>query len=273
MKTNPSKFLCCLVAAVIFTSCEKELTNMKPVEQKIVVTSFISPSDPKIKVRLSLSYPFYGSDNTTANLNLKYATVLISDGNTQKQLAWNPQLRDFELDQSDFPISTGKTYALQVKTTDGKQISAQTSIPNPVINPSFNFIEFKQTAKRTIETFRFQFTDDGTQINYYRLYLNAERYAQFQSTPVASGSEELYLGPDIEFSGSLFDRILEFNYYSNVDPSTYTNKYTAYFISCSEEYYKFHKSNPSTDSDPLRGNAVNPYSNIEGGLGIFAGYN
>jgi Domain of unknown function (DUF4249) len=271
MKNQWYKFLCGCLLVAILNSCEKEITSVKPVEQKIVVTSFISPTDSPIKVHLSLSNPLYSSPNGEGALMMKDAQVLIYEGNIQKQLIWNSQNKDFELDQSQFPILAGKTYNLQVKTANGKEVSAQTTVPYPVINPVFEFLGFKQSSKGTKEVFKFQLSDDGSQVNYYRFFVQIERTGQSQMGTVKY-YDNLYLSDDKEFNGNVLEKTLEYKFYSNTDPSTFTNKYTGYLINCSEEYYKFHKIK-IIDSDFTEGDPVPVYSNIKGGLGVFAGYN
>lgn len=51
--------------------------------------------------------------------------------------------------------------------------------------------------------------------------------------------------------------------------------HTGYFISCSKEYYLFYQTAPvNLGIDPKSSATVeNLYSNINGGYGIFAGYN
>ncbi len=283
MKVKLYTFLQLLVIAIILCSCEKEVSNLVPIDEKIVVNSFIAPSETlpanvNIQVSLTLSSPYYRLQNHTENtaLKLKNATVLISDGSTQQQLIWDDLHSDFELSQNIFPIIAGKTYYLDIKAEDGRQVSAQTTIPNPVINPIFKFLGYKNnsTTGATILSVLYQLNDDGAISNSYRFYTEIEYNDPNFNYPLNEQGGN-YLQADKDFNGSLFEKIIQFRAYSYDSYPNSSKKYTGYFIVCSNEYAQFYNSLAvvaNYGANPFSEYA-NVYSNIKGGLGIFAGYN
>lgn len=280
MKTNKYKFLYIFLTTIILISCQKDASNLVPLTEKIVVSSYISPAD-KIQVFLSLSNPYYlpTDPNYNTALKLKNSIVLISDGISQMQLIWNEQEKNFELNQNLFPIIAGKTYSLAVEAEDGRKVSAQTTIPYPVINPVFEFMGNKKNSTNVLS--RFQINDDGAILNYYRFYTEIQRpddpsgnpNFNYVYPPQYRGN---YIQSDKDFNGSLFNKVIEFSIenYDNLPIDKF--KYSGYFIACSEDYFQFYKTleiSTASGSDPFNEQYVNIYSNIKGGLGIFAGYN
>jgi hypothetical protein len=275
MKVNTCLFLCFI--SFTLCSCEKDASNLVPVNEKIVVNSFISPQDLILKVFVNVSSPYYqphvyGSDNSS---QLKNALVFISDGSIKKQLIWNDLNKDFELDQNQFPILVGKTYYLDVKTPDGRQVSAQTTIPSPVLNPIFDFLGYKTNSVSGANSalVRYQISDDATVLNYYKFFTEIKGFdAQNKNVSIMSGGEELQ--SDKNFNGNIFENTIQFIVY-NYDKTQTTEKYTGYFIACNKDYYEFYKTLTMANAGSTTpfSEYTQVYSNIKGGLGVFAGYN
>ncbi len=161
MKALNAFFILILFLAVLLVGCEKEFTPIIDNEEEIVVEGFIEAgrnANPTFII-LTRSIPFFKEFKGFDNAFVKGAEVWVSNGkesvrlsqfcwadldsNTRKQAA---QAFSINLDSvtqnfnfcvyidlaSRVKGEAGKTYNLRIKTQEGKVITAQTTIPRTV---------------------------------------------------------------------------------------------------------------------------------------------
>lgn len=272
-----------LLILALHTGCSKDVNNIVLPPKKIIVNAQISPADDSIKVILNYSQPINTSNDIDAgyvngilNHDIRNlfagATVTLSDGVTTKTLKRDAVRGLFFIIQADFKLIPGKTYQLYVKDNNDHEVTAQTQIPYQVTDAKYTFLSKQPLGSYdTRYSNRFEFSDHLNALHFYRLY----------SGQISGPDkiEELY-GNFLEngktFTGAA--NIVVQNTVSNYEfnrRDVLTRK--GYFISCSNEYFQFYSS---LDNLNGRGNQpdvleqpVNLYTNIKGGLGIFAGYN
>jgi Domain of unknown function (DUF4249) len=123
------------------------LSRFPELKSKLVLTSFISPYDTVINVKLSQSIPlfgeypkpktekvvgFNGDSITVLNYNDDYvipnADVVISDGKKSITIPYNQLTRYYSISADQFKIEAGKTYTLSAKTKD-EFVEATTTVP------------------------------------------------------------------------------------------------------------------------------------------------
>ncbi|MEO5891738.1 MAG: DUF4249 domain-containing protein [Ferruginibacter sp.] len=262
-----------------FASCKKDV-NLTTPDRKIVVDAQISPADDTIKIILEYSKPVNTISNTGYSNNLLHdihnefigAAVTLSDGITAKVIKRDPREGLFKIAQADFPLTPGKTYYLHVKNGLKGEVTAQTTIPQAVTNAKYSFLGEQAAGEYNSRyTNKFEFNDQLNKQHYYRLYSGQ----QSNSYP-----NELLYGNHLQesnaFTGTatIVVETIEPNLFFEHNPVTI--KY-GYFFSCSDEYFKFYTSIENTkglsNTPELLEEPVNIYTNIKGGLGIFAGYN
>lgn len=258
-----------------FTACVKE-ANIKLPETapKLSVSCFISDSIDLIRADITWSNPVFSSSNNGIEPPSDLL-VTISGGGITDTLTFDSEYFWYALPVSEFPLAPGVEYTLNVAAPSGEKVSAKTKIP--VLNPSISSASVSESASvdqygnNMIDyTFRVVLNELNNEKEYYRLVfystaINSEIPDEFLYNDVRG---EVYADDNNVVSGKIFTE-QNITWYG-VDSAQYSS--FAYVIHASEEYYRFHKAlanyNPS---NPF----VEPtlvFSNVENGLGVFAGY-
>lgn len=295
-------FLAFFSSACTKDSFVKEVPYPAQNSAKLVVVSYISPAaDEQIKVSVSLSRPAYGPGvgNMNMDAQIKDAVVIISgdDGNSSN-IPWNEKIGQYVLEKNQFPINTGKIYYLKV-SAHGKSVSAKTSIPKAISGPKFELVETIEMkdhqGRRAIRNeylYRFSAPWDGlVDGGYYGCYPVLDRKTKHNNDSdksrkntygdVSKTGKVFFRTYDHVSNALPFDHILMIEHLTHADENFSPKEitHTGVFIACSKEYYLFHKTAPNNIKsagdigNPLAPPVGNVYSNIEGGYGIFAGYN
>lgn len=284
--------------STLFTACitEIELELPDPPDKIVVEASIATGGVPS--VILTRNFPYFGSITVSdiANNYVRNAEVAVSDGETTVNLDeicfsdFTPeQLEELgiEIDDSlaadfDFCIYTlllpsmvgenGKTYSLNINTPDGDVLSAVTSIPQPVALDSFWTEQHNNPDYPEYYRLYTQFKDPDTLGNYYRYFTQRNEepeYPGFNSVfddLLVNGVEFFFpvdravpKGAEIEFD--------TFGYFELGDTVTVRwtsiDKTTYDFFQTLE--YSLNSSSPLGTTSSIR-------HNIEGGIGVWAGY-
>ncbi len=270
--------LLCLVL-ISGISCEKELNNvtLPHFDGKLVVTSFISPSDSVSYITVEANQKIYGDlsiRNSTGNL-----TGFISDGVSEIRL--DTANGKFVITPDRMKIDFGKSYSLKIQSDIG-----------PIANSRCN-IPFRQEFNLRVDTFsiyhkepdgyawrefkaKLTFADPAETENYYRTIGTFVTYTTYpHSTKPYIHAEYIWFEEDLltdafkDADGNIVN-VADFNNTSWSSDSAFLN---ITLLNTEKSYYQYHKSldnyndseNPFTEPTLL-------YSNIEGGLGIFTSY-
>ncbi|WP_439649236.1 DUF4249 domain-containing protein [Hufsiella ginkgonis] len=238
-----------------------------------MVSSFISPSDDTVRVYLSWSSPFYG--NRIIPPALSTASVTISDGTTSRNLSWFSRQGIFVIPFNQFPIAVGKTYELKVKTAEGVEASASTTIPALPVSPKFERLQTRTTgpADNRVKThvFRFSVTDPAGTPDYYRFDVYQRTNESVYDVVFMVGHKMV---DDQLRDGTLVEEFMEYDESLGNGAGFRQYMFDGYLLHVTPEYALFHQSldrNNISEDNPFAEPAL-VYSNIKGGYGIFAGY-
>ncbi len=299
-----------LTAVLLLTAgCEKDITvNLPQAEQRIVVEGSIEPGLPPL-VLLTRSAPFFGSfnPNDLGAFFVRGAEVWINDGVTDHPLIelcladlpaeflpLAAELLGLELDSSlvlpDFCLYTtdifgsglllgqvGIRYTLFV-VSDGDTLRANTSIPSPVPPDSLWSRPHPNPGVDSLFRLNLRFTDPDTLGNYYRYWTRRYNAARELDEPfypgVGSVIDDLFFnGQTVEFS---LDRGQPRS--AGFDFETYGffwkgDTVVLRLASIEGPVYQFWSSLEfDAGSGGPFSSATSVLGNVEGGLGIFAGY-
>ncbi|MCP9767556.1 DUF4249 domain-containing protein [Lacihabitans sp. LS3-19] len=182
---------------ILFFSCETivdevDLSQFPELREKIVVTSFIGPSNDGIIVRVSKSVPILGDVKieyqTVYNENIQDSIVILKDtkviedaevylieGRSKARLNYDKE--KFYYTIPNLNIFPGLTYTLVVKAL-GQTVEASTTVPlNTVSINNFtikNYFEITNSffGKDTAQgyTINFDWKDFGNETNYYKVW-------------------------------------------------------------------------------------------------------
>jgi len=271
LKNKYSWLLGILICSI---SCEERLDNVEPPAfvPKLVVASFISPTDSVLNVSLQKNRPVFGE--LTNPPPIEAANVLLSDGTNSISLVKSSS-GQFSVPTNQFPIINGKRYTLSVKTADGLQANAECDIPlfrdlNIRVDTFWVTEKNNNNGGSNYYRCRIKFTDFPGEKNYYRVIAQQISYSKGESQ-----TNELYIDKQL-FTDNGND---------GKEFLTSTSLYSGFFqvidsvlikihvLSTDYPYYKYHESlsQYSGGNDPFS-EVVPVYSNINNGLGVFCGF-
>jgi hypothetical protein len=271
MHLRKLKYFIIVLATLI--SCEKEVkTGIIPeFEQKLVVSSFISPADTVSTVIVGSNKRIYGDLGILESLG--DLTAFISDG--AKEIHLLRTTTGFKFSANDFKIDEGKSYKLRVLSNKGLETEAECTVPitrnlQPVID-TFTVIK---TGWYPSFTTKISITDFPGEDNYYRLYCVQENFYMYNNKKMQY--KTMFSGFNNEFftdKGRDGENIEIASIVLNNTRTLDSSFFKVYILNTNKEYYDYHESikKYSGGDDPFT--EVSPvFTNITGGLGIFAAY-
>jgi hypothetical protein len=271
-----NKYLLLLLLVLSGSGCEKYINyvNSPEFEQKLVVTSFISPSDTMSEIFVSSNQRLYGYYDKLEDPGDIMGTI--SDGTTEVELDTTSSGLSFSRDK--MPVISGKTYTLKISSSKGLYAEAVTTIPQKremmikmdTVTVTQDVPGYESSGFLGISV---EFTDYPGEKNYYNLI---GKITVFRTTPSHETAfyynrfwfeyiNDMKAGPDnkITIDTWMIPSI-------NSSDSAFIN---VSLLNIEESYYLYHTSlyefdrsdNPFSEAKPV-------YSNIKGGLGIFTSY-
>lgn len=265
--------------AIAGFGCEKYVSfvNAPLFEPKLVVSSFLSPSDSVSYISVTSNQPVYTivwQEEKPGAL-----TGTITDGITE--IVLDTVETGFVFKNNKMPLVPGKTYTVRISSDKGLNAEASATIPavkdfmieldtltivhgNPGSNDYWR--EFSISA---------EYSDDPAETNFYGVTGRFTGYKTDEGYETGTYKERIW------FDGSILNdqkkdennRIKKttgisrsFSYYDSAFV-------TVFVMNVEESYYLYHKSlekysgsdNPFSEASPV-------YSNIRGGLGVFTSY-
>lgn len=276
-------FILFSIALIFICGCKKEVpSNFPPVENQLIIQSFIAPQDDSIEVRLDYSKNYFGAGNKRDLLikNIPSAIVSIGEGSVIKKLKWSNRNRCFTISKLEMPLFENKTYKLTIQTTEGLMAEAQTKIPTAIADAEL--IKSSGAVKNNYvkDKLSLSIKDEKGINNYYEFRL----YTAFEYSGTISSNEYYKVGSQLVNDNKdniekviaifNFERFVNFNGNVGGNGITVKSSYKGFFLKCTEEYYKYLESvelSSNASGNPFS-EPVSVYTNIKGGLGIFAAY-
>jgi hypothetical protein len=268
-----------LATAAIFalTSCESDAdVDIPETKPKLVVTSFISPQDTQVVVRVKRSKPIFQSYDVNTSASVANANVQITDGSTTMQLNYNSTDEYYGVSATLFPITTGTSYTLTVTTPEGETATAKTTVPGAApasISLPYSYILEDSTSFQVVRryTFNEQWADFSGQADLYRLIpIQLVKNASNPTDTFQMRVGESLITDDNNDGGTIQNNIETYMYFFQGGDTIVG--YDFYLMRSSPEYYLYHESLFNYNSgDPFSEPSL-IYTNITGGLGVFGSY-
>ncbi len=245
-----------------------------PAKAKLVVTGYISPDNDSITVRVTMSNPIYVTRPYGNEMNVnKDATVLISDGLDTLQLVYNSQKQVYQASQQLLPVIYGKTYYLKVTAPGGYEATSSCTVPE-VSPPDLEIEKIDSVGNSPYTSYivHFKFQDLPGAGDYYSL--NA---AEYEDHP--EWGDDPYTFWNVGFDRGeqyVSDKNKDGEYFSyKTWEITFNNDSSRFYLAIcltDEHYYKYHKAIYNSDDENPFAEPYPIYSNINGGLGVFAAF-
>jgi hypothetical protein len=276
------RLLILLLPALTFQACEKDITDTVRINTRpdLVVTSFISPQDTALEVRVSKSRPVVGKVITAEASGVKDATVRLSRGSQSILLTYDPERRLYRVKATLLPVLAGQTYALQVTTPDNYAVSGNCTVPaTEGVTISGLGHEVRKKAwwdgqQYHEHVFSFKWQDAPGRENYYH-YVAEKEYTQnnLRYRDVLYGEDKTLLS-DEKKDGGVFSGSCTYSIMPG-QPDPRPADLNLFLAVTDRAYYLYHQSlqqHQDSNGNPFA-EPVLVYTNVTGGLGVFAAYN
>ena len=274
MRHRSSIFILLLIFLFSGSGCEKYISYVNSPEfvQKLVVTSFISPSDTVSRIFVSSNQPLYSFSEKLADPGDLSGTI--SDGTTEIELDTTSFGLSFSHDK--MPVTPGKTYTLKISSTKGLYAEAKATVPQKreilikVDTISQDVYEYMPGVEMVVN---FELTDYPDEKNYYNVI---GKFSGYEPADDSGGnfSYPIYRFEYIDDIKAGGDNRIRLDSWIIPAIINYDSAFiTVYLMNTERSYYLYHTTlrnfdygdNPFSEARPV-------YSNIEGGLGIFTSY-
>jgi hypothetical protein len=270
------RYLTYILLVLSFVSCEKEIPFDGDLSaQKTVLNCYIGAGEPVVYAQVSRTETVLSDEPFTFVSN---AVVQLFDGSVLIGAFTSLGEGRYSL---DYTPEAGKTYSIRCVDPLLGEVRSSTIIPNPVAFEVVNaepVDEFGSAIDVDI-----QFEDGTSDENYYHLLFFTNFDGQSSLLPFQTQEEFLRNTQELSentfyyFDNCLFndnsftDQLVNLNL--NLLSSLNTENYVQ-LVHVSSDYFNYQKSirlAADASGNPFS-QPVQIYSNIEGGLGIFAGY-
>ncbi|TNE81742.1 MAG: DUF4249 domain-containing protein [Bacteroidetes bacterium] len=265
-----------VLIAVLFSACwEKADVPLPRQEPKMVLAAFLSPEDT-FRVYLTNTNPIQAALPDSPNF-ITNAMVFLSDGQDTVQLQTDPIInKAYVLPNSSFPILPGKTYYLQAKANGYPSISAKCTVPKyklPAQGVVTNVYRYSTGGSDTLTNIWHTWIDLAGSKDYYRInnwIIDSNRVLNTMNDfQLSAGAGEFV--SDVDQDGGKLE--MRMDRFGGASIEFGVDRYmVSYIMSVDENYYRYHLSIFNYSGDLPFGFQENIYTNVSGGLGIFAAY-
>ena len=269
-------FFYALALLLTLTACDSMISEVEvpSSEPKLVVTGFLSPDDDTIHIVVSksrpLNVPYQGWDYSFPVVN--NARVTLSDGISTIVLPFNTPTGNYVTPSASMPVVAGNTYSLLVTTPDGYRATSSCTVPVETA-PEVEITGIDSTNEYSYwsRNVSLRFRDLPGAGHFYRITAGTfyqDEY-NYQSSFIETGFDrgEPYVSDKNKDGEYFLYRTWDIDSYSVAD-----TLYVSMLIT-DEGYYNYHRSVNTFGGDNPFAEPTPVFSNIDGGLGIFAAVN
>lgn len=293
-----------------FFVSEAENVDVPGSEPRLVVNSYISPQSSNIKVFVHRSQPYTLDPSQYEDVNDKATVWIGKSGDEMVEVPYDETNRCFMISADAIAIEPGYTYHLKVESDAGEMVTAECVIPDYTLNDINivsltleNLYEDPESGwEENIYQLNWNLTvEKNDEENFYRTGAFMQRHL-FVSDPDTTFilKEPFWLERGLDFFADSEGKTYNFRAEGRHYPITsyyfqYNNDYYydgsaigeyevthtidsvfVFLYQLDENYYRYHTSVDDYfyfgDDFPFS-ETVFIHTNIEGGLGTFAGYN
>lgn len=263
------------VLAVVFSSCEKTVDNVKlpDISPVMVAQSFLEANQDTIKLYLSRSNPiFYNSSNGFSDV--PNADVYISDGSTKLKLPFFAGIDQWTngyylSNTGGLKLLPGVDVSLKIIDANGDSIWSNCRIPD-VPKYEISFLRIDSTKSEWDNTYNFDYS-----FKFKSLNDEAKNYYHIEAMGYYSEFGNNYYDNLYDESGDYGHYQVGNNKSTTIHYNTWNNRLDSivfYVLNTDEAYYLYHKTAKQLSNDNPFSEPVIVYSNIENGLGAFCAF-
>lgn len=274
-------FFQAIVAGIfILSSCEKIVDNVDipDAKPKLVVFSYINPRADTIFAQVSLSRPITGPGGYNEPF-ISNATVTINQaGSPGHTFQFDPQINSYFSVLDSTYLQSGSNYLIQASTPDGKEVDATCTLPIRNTSLRITNVDKTELEEETRYRFRLEFDDIPGKPDYYRIIPKAiMQYDWDGNVQIMEQYAEILYGSEYidvkDRDGETFMVETGFSVWHYFGSAEKFLGMKVYLLATDEHYYNFHTSLERYVPDNPFSEPTNVYTNINNGLGVFAGFN
>ncbi len=273
---NIVNFFLALLSFLLFYSCESPVEDaVLPFEKSLVVHGYLSPDLDINMVEIGHSSPVLGSEvvlNTKEIINNLKVTITDKTGlAVEGQLLFNPNgVYEFSFPANRLKVLKGATYFLNVTADGFPSVKSQCTVPENTIDINKVILTKKKVQKEDFfsqHLINIQVAENEVNSGFYAC--GGEIITFSGGTQILKSKTEIcYVTPkDISAQKMQFRTYYNFDiqdkHILDLGISTLDENMYRYFTSVL--YSEENESNPFSE-------AVQDFSNIEGGIGVFGSY-
>ena len=275
MKTKHlDRFLLCALASITLCACSDDFSNYDNRSNKVVVNGAIEVGE-RAQLSLTMTMDIHQKIDSSQYLNIvnTLADVKISDGEREEYMILRRNTNRFPshyYESQTIRGEAGKTYFLEIRYK-GDTLRAQTTIPAE--KPDITDIWSQETENDTLRTIYFRHCKNN-QIQYCRNFYKTTANYDFAAATSASYSTQLFVNDcnsialyQKKMSSFLFNQPNSFAVGDTLELKISAMSLQAF------EFWTVYEQEMLNSGNPFLSSARNIPSNIQGGLGIWCGYN
>ncbi|WP_128546447.1 DUF4249 domain-containing protein [Larkinella soli] len=289
-----------LVVTLLAAGCQNMREEVAPgtfdqPATRLVLVGFLSPQDSLLVVKVNSTRPVGDANYTTNYGVVSKAVVTLSSGSRSIKLTYNGKQQAYMAPAKNFPIREGETYQIVAQTPDGLRASGRCTIPPSVALQRVQLDSVRESGASKYFV-RYFWQDPGATANFYQTQGAFSYTAACAGCKTDAGARSQTASVVFESSDPLTSLLTDRNgqgrqlasyrgYLQGSNTSTapltgFSGLYEkaqvrAVLLNVEEAYYQYHRAlalQKQADNNPFAEPVLLP-TNIEGGLGCFAGYN
>ncbi|MCL2327987.1 MAG: DUF4249 domain-containing protein [Bacteroidetes bacterium] len=263
-----------ILASLAFAACSDDFSNYDNRSNKVVVNGAIEVGE-QAQLSLTMTMDIHQKIDSSQYLNIvnTLADVKISDGEREEYMVLrrnNNRFPPHYYESQTIRGEAGKTYFLEIRYR-GDTLRAQTTIPAE--KPDITDIWSQETDNDTLRTIYFRHCA-GNQIQYCRNFYKTTADYDFVAATSASYSTQQFTNACNSIA--LYQKKMTSFLYNQPNSfaigDTLVLKISAMSLQAFE-FWTVYEQEMLNSGNPFLSNARNIPSNIQGGLGIWCGYN
>lgn len=265
-----ARLLIALIAPLILLSCENALVKEVelggfPEQSLPLVKAYLNPADTLIKVYLYHAEPAVGDvpAGEAADDPMTDAQVWLQGPLGESALLYHQELGAYVIRAQDFVLQPGNWYSLRVITAGGQEATANTYMPAGQVEQETVALDY--TTVNEGERASLGWRDLLAEGNFY--YLHQYTYDYSYTPPALVADVGYFPVSDAGHNGQmLFTETFDLPHESERPHIVYV------LYQVDENFYRYHQSlrEVRSNTDNEFAEPFNLYTNVKGGLGIFA---
>lgn len=259
-----------LFATMILLSCENALVKEValagfPKQSLPLVKAYLNPADTLIKVYIHHAEPAVGDvpEGEAVTDPVTDAQVWLNGPQGETALSYQPELAAYVVRAQDFALQPGNWYSLRVITGGGQEVTANTYLPAGQVEQETVVLDYSPVNEG--EQVSLGWRDLLAEGNFY--YLHQYTYDYGYDPPALVADVGYFPVSDAGLDGQmLFTENFDLPHESERPNIVYV------LYQVDENFFRYHQSLKEirSNTDNEFAEPFNLYTNVKGGLGIFA---